>query len=317
MTSPEITIGLPVYNGERYLRAALDSLLSQEFQNFEVVISDNASTDGTADICKSYASQDKRIRFYRNVSNIGSGPNYRRVFELSRSKLFKWHAHDDLCYPSFLSRCYDVMKAAPSSTVLVYPRCQFIGEHGEPINRPSDSLESSARQPHRRIAKILRRVSHGGPLWGVIRADCLRRTLLTGTVSYWDDLLLAELSLLGQLKEIPEVLFEVRCYQGNAVAMASAEQGQEVAVNAAKANRRTRRALREWTDPSSPMPSIWLPIHQERCWEYLKRVHHVRLSLVTKSLCYLTVPAVVYWRCFIDFAGPCKHWLLGRLLGAN
>src|SRR5882762_3625197 len=99
MNTPKVSVGLPVYNGEKYLRLALDSLLKQEFKEFEVVISDNASTDGTAEICKRYAEKDKRIRYHRNHSNIGAGPNYKKVFDLSGGEFFKWCAHDDICHP--------------------------------------------------------------------------------------------------------------------------------------------------------------------------------------------------------------------------
>lgn len=314
MISPRISIGLPVYNGARYLTECLDSLLVQDFEDFEVIISDNASTDGTADICQRYASKDKRFRYSRNTSNIGAEPNYRRVFELARSDLFKWIAHDDSCYPSFLSRCYHAMESTPRSVVLVYPQCHFVGEFGEPINRLSDQLYSNAKQPHRRLARVVGRVSHGGPLWGLIRADCLRLTVLKSQVSYWDDLLLAELALLGELRELPETLFRVRCHSGNAVAVASTQQGEHVAVNVSRANRQTRRALRRWNDTSATTePIMWIPTHLERCWGYLHRVHHVSMPWNTKILCYLTVVAVCSWRYVFDRGSDCKRALLAAV----
>ena len=96
---PRVSIGLPVCNGEEYPSARIGSLLQQDFEDFEIVVSDNASTDGTAEICMKYAEKDKRLRYYRNDSNIGAGPNYRRVFELSRGEFFKWCAHDDIRKP--------------------------------------------------------------------------------------------------------------------------------------------------------------------------------------------------------------------------
>src|ERR1700757_1973550 len=113
MAKPKVSIGLPVYNGEKYLVQALNSLINQDFEDFEIIISDNASTDGTADICRTYASTERRIRYYRNESNIGSAPNYRRVFELARGDFFKWCSHDDICLPGLLSRCLQVFESAP------------------------------------------------------------------------------------------------------------------------------------------------------------------------------------------------------------
>lgn len=307
--TPKVSIGLPVYNGEQYIRQALKSLMTQDFKDFEIIISDNASTDGTAEICKSYLSKDKRVRYYRNETNIGAAPNYRRVFELAQGEFFKWFACDDLCFRTFLSRCHAAIDSAPADVVLVYPLCEFIGESGQILPGPSDRIESMSERPHRRLARVIRRVSGGGPLWGLIRANYLRQTLLTSSVAYWDDLVLAELSLLGKILEIPEVLLQVRCYPGNAVAVASQGQGSTVVLNPFKANRKTRRNLLKWNDPSAADRWIWLSNNGERCWEYLKRVHHVPLPVVEKAMCYLTVPAVFYWTRFKTVGGAWRRKL--------
>ena len=99
---PRVTIGLPVYNGENYLAAAIESLLSQTFTDFELVICDNGSTDRTEQVCRAYAARDARIRYYREVENRGLAWNFSRTFELARGEYFKWHAHDDLCGPTLL-----------------------------------------------------------------------------------------------------------------------------------------------------------------------------------------------------------------------
>jgi glycosyltransferase involved in cell wall biosynthesis len=94
---PLVTIGLPVYNGEKYLSLALDSLLAQTFTDFELVISDNYSTDGTEKICKEYAKKDERIKYYRQSENIGIFKNFLFVKNKGvKSKYFMWAAHDDL-----------------------------------------------------------------------------------------------------------------------------------------------------------------------------------------------------------------------------
>jgi glycosyltransferase involved in cell wall biosynthesis len=309
MAAVKISVGLAVYNGEKYLKLALESLLKQDFDDFEIIISDNASTDSTAEICRSYAASDRRIRYYRNDSNIGAAPNYRRVLELAQGEYFKWFAHDDILFPSFLSRCYETMRVAPPDVMLVYPLCEFIGEFGEVIASASDRIASDFARPHRRLARVLARVSWGGPLWGLMRTDQLRRCQLAGAVSYWDDLLLAEFALRGRIWEIPEVLFQVRSYSGNAAAMASQAQGTAVVSDPNKANRQTRRALLAWMDPSAANRTIWLPIHEERYWEYVKRVHLVPLPAIDKAVCYCTVPVVCYWRRFRKFGGMWKRRL--------
>ena len=105
---PRVSIGLPVYNGENYMAAAIDSLLAQTFTDFELIISDNASTDATEQICRDYAHRDGRIRYYREEVNRGAAWNFTHTFELARGEYFKWHAHDDLCARpcwSAASRC--------------------------------------------------------------------------------------------------------------------------------------------------------------------------------------------------------------------
>jgi glycosyltransferase involved in cell wall biosynthesis len=311
MRHPIVSVGLPVYNGEKYLKQALYSICNQDFHDFELIISDNASIDGTAEICKTYAANDSRIRYLRNEKNIGAARNYERVFELSRGELFKWCSHDDVCHPSFLRRCVEIFTNAPSSVVLVYPRCELIDEFGKVLGQAIDRVETRARRPNRRLAKVIRHVSYAYPIWGLIRQEYLRQTRLTGSVCYWDDVLLAELSLFGEIWEIPEVLSQQRCHPDNSVAICSSEQGDEVSGDLNKANKKTRRALLEWTDPSRSTKRIWLPVQEERCLEYMKRVYHAPLPCFEKVLCYLTVLTVSYWRRVAKRGGMWKRMLLG------
>src|ERR1700690_2651657 len=105
---PRVSIGLPVYNGEKYLAAAIDSLLAQTYADFELIISDNASTDRTAKICQEYAELDRRIRYYRQPKNCGIAGNFTRTLELARGEFFQWHAHDDICGPTLLARSVEM-----------------------------------------------------------------------------------------------------------------------------------------------------------------------------------------------------------------
>ncbi len=122
---PRVSVGLPVYNGENFIKDALDSILAQTFEDFELIISDNASTDGTQQICRQYTSKDQRIRYIRNDGNIGASKNFNQVFELSSGEYFKWIAHDDLCAPEFLERCVEVLDQDPS-IVLCFARPKAI-----------------------------------------------------------------------------------------------------------------------------------------------------------------------------------------------
>jgi len=113
MTLPRLTIGLPVYNGERYIGEAIDALLAQTYQDFELIISDNASTDGTADICQRYVEKDARVRYVRQPVNIGLAPNHNVVVDLARGELFKWASNDDLYAPELVERCVAALDEHP------------------------------------------------------------------------------------------------------------------------------------------------------------------------------------------------------------
>ena len=126
-TETIVSIGLPVYNGENYLRGALNSLLAQDYQDFEVNICDNASTDETGKICQEYAAKDSRIIYHRSDVNIGSTKNFKQVFDLSNGKYFMWAAHDDLWEPSYISKCLKKLEENPSA-VLCCSEIIFINE---------------------------------------------------------------------------------------------------------------------------------------------------------------------------------------------
>src|SRR5688572_7662493 len=121
MECPKVSIGLPVYNGENYLSQALDSLLGQTYSDFELIISDNGSTDRTQEICRAYAIKDRRVRYFRSATNRGAAWNFNNVFALSSGKYFKWAAHDDICAPEFLERCLEVLECDPG-IVVCFPK---------------------------------------------------------------------------------------------------------------------------------------------------------------------------------------------------
>lgn len=104
LKKPKLSIGMPIYNAEKFLRSRLDSLLSQSFSDFEIIISDNASTDSTSNICKEYQLKDKRIRYIRQDKNIGGGPNFYAVLEKASGEYFFWAAHDDITLPGFIEK---------------------------------------------------------------------------------------------------------------------------------------------------------------------------------------------------------------------
>lgn len=230
---PRVSIGMPVFNGEAYLELALQSLLRQTFDDFELLISDNASTDRTSDICQDYASHDRRIRYERAPENLGAAGNYNRVFERSCGEFFKWAAHDDLCAPTYLERCLDTLDRAPSGVVLSYPKTAVIDADGTVLPWNDEDLDLRQLRPWDRLRQLLRNKCLSNPIFGVIRSAALRKTRLIGGFIASDYVTLAELSLLGQFWEIPDRLFYRRVHPGDSF------QGK------------TAQAMAEWFDATN------------------------------------------------------------------
>jgi glycosyltransferase involved in cell wall biosynthesis len=205
---PLISIGLPVYNGENYVRQALDSLLAQDYESFELIISDNASTDATQQICFEYTSQDPRIRYHRNEVNVGLYNNFTRVFELSSGEYFMWAAHDDLWEPDCVSRCAEVLRENPS-VVLCYPQVKFIWPNGELIEEfpfPSFDTRAKGMDLISRFHVHIWGITYPYLIQGLIRSNALKRTRLIRDTLGAELILLTELSLLGEFAHIPELL---------------------------------------------------------------------------------------------------------------
>jgi glycosyltransferase involved in cell wall biosynthesis len=286
---------MPVYNGDRFLREALDSVLAQTFEDFELIISDNASTDRTQEICQAYAAQDQRIRYYRNEENLGAAWNYNRVFELSTGEYFKWAAHDDLCMPEYLERCVEVLDRHPT-VVLCYPKTTIIDEHGQQVENYFDSLNLRSPKPHERYAHFHNRYRSGAKcnaILGVMRASTLGMTPLIGSYVSSDRILLGELALRGQFYEIPEHLFLRRDHPQASV----------------RANPRSEERA-AWFDPSSRGKLQLL-----RCrwfFEQLLSIKRVQMSWYEKTHCYAQLGRWVLWnweRLSNDLIVAAKHIL--------
>ncbi|WAL62608.1 glycosyltransferase family 2 protein [Thermocoleostomius sinensis] len=229
--SPRISIGLAVYNGETYLQETLDSILEQTFTDFELIISDNASTDRTVEICQDYAARDSRIRFYQNDRNRGACWNQNRVYELARGEYYKLAAHDDLCAPTFLARCVEVLDQHPD-VVVCYPQTLIINEQGEIQTQYPDGklignpnkharpwqswlspligdgqLHLDSPCPSVRFRDIVCELGKCHPIFGLIRVSALKQTPGLQAYSHADGVLLARLALLGTFYQVPEVLF--------------------------------------------------------------------------------------------------------------
>lgn len=202
-----VTIGLPVCNGQRHVGEAIESILAQTFGDFELIISDNASTDMTEEICRKYAAYDDRISYHRNDKNLGAAYNFNHLCEIARGSYFKWAAHDDLLVPEFLERCVEALDTNPEA-VLCYTGVHGIDAEGRllGIEKSGSPSLDDARPSHR-----LRAALFGGArmtmIFGLIRREALEGTELHRSYSGSDRTLLAELALRGRFVSVPEPLF--------------------------------------------------------------------------------------------------------------
>jgi glycosyltransferase involved in cell wall biosynthesis len=203
---PRVAIGMPVYNGENYLAAAIDSVLAQTHRDLELILCDNASTDSTPGICEKYARSDARVRYVRNEQNIGAAPNFNRCFELADSPYFKWAAHDDVLEPTYVEKCLARLDADPTMAL-----CHsFTAEIDERGNRLGEYVSARSHLGAPRVSERFRRLlwtENCTEIFGLMRTSMLKRTNLHGSYVGSDRNLLAELLLLGTIGYVEEYLF--------------------------------------------------------------------------------------------------------------
>lgn len=202
---PRVSVGVPVYNGERYLARALDSLLAQDFSDFEIIICDNASTDSTMGIGTAYAKRDPRIRYHRNPTNLGLAGNFNRTFELARGEYFRWATHDDWHAPESLSLTVKALDSNPAAA-LCATGVSIVDQTGTEFDQWAPTVDLETPEPHQRLHRLLWSMGETHPMYGLLRASALRQTHLMQSYVGSDRTLLAEMSLLGPFVQLPEVL---------------------------------------------------------------------------------------------------------------
>jgi len=197
---------MPVYNGERFLAGALDSLLAQTFEDFELIIADNASTDATADICRTYEVRDRRVRYVRNECNLGVYRNFNRVFRLSAGEYFKFAAADDFCDRELVRKCVEVLDADPG-VVATYAKARFVDVDGNQLEVHDPGWHLMFDAPSERLKYVLVSGHWVNLPFGLLRSKELAQTRLFPLYVGGDCRLLGELCLRGKFFEIPEYLF--------------------------------------------------------------------------------------------------------------
>jgi glycosyltransferase involved in cell wall biosynthesis len=305
MAVPRVSVGVPVYNGENYLAHAVDSLLGQTFQDLEVIISDNASTDRTEEIGRAYASRDPRVRYYRNDANRGAVWNHNRVFELARGEFFKWNSADDYCGPEFVDRCVLALDEDPSAVMAVSEPTE-VDEHGKPLESrtvPTNTLLPAVppdAPTHVRFRQNIRLDHLCLSIYSLIRSDFLRRTGPMMSYADSDRVLLAQLALFGRCIVIPEILLYNRDHAGRF----------------SRSYNRYYEGWRErasWMDPSNA--KRWVFPFWTELFELMRVVRQTPLNLQDRLRCY---GEIVRWlgyedhmrRLYIDATHYPRKWIV-------
>lgn len=271
-TDLTVSMGMPVFNGERYLEEAIRSLLAQTFEDFELIISDNASTDRTEAICRDFAASDRRVRYLRNPENVGFVKNQNRVIELATARYFLLTHGDDVRAPGYLAATVPILDSE-RDVVIAHCKTRDIDENGRPLPRQDPPLRFDSPSVRERFADVIRMDHICEPDFGLTRTAALRETRLHGDYADSDRVLLAELALRGRFRFVPEYLFFRRAH---------AEQSTAIAPN--------RHARTVWYNPAH-RGKIVFPYFRQLS-EYASAVRRAPLAASDRYWCYR---ALVGW----------------------
>jgi len=301
-STPLVSVGLFVFNGERFIEGALLSILNQTYTDFELIISDNASTDRTGEIAEGYATRDDRIRYYRSEKNMGAGWNARRVYELATGKYFKWAAVDDLLEPDLLRRCVDILENDPGC-VVAHARTREVNENGSFIKNYVTPIRTDYDDPVARFWEMLHTGGHMCyQIYGVMRMSALRQLPPQGIYVNADGVLLARMALLGRFYEVPEYLFISRRHSRQSAATLP------IRVIQPRRFRLTRRYGNlpgpEWWDPAK-VRALTFPEFR-LLLEYSLSIYRSPLGIGHKLRCYSLLLTWIRW----NFIGMLKDLLI-------
>jgi len=271
---PVISVGLPVFNGVRFLGQAIESILSQSFADLELIISDNASTDDTRQICEHYIRQDSRIRYFRQNTNVGASRNWNFVVGLARGRFFKWASANDYCDPTMLSKCADILEQDPR-VILCYPRTNLVDDSNNPLGIYDGDIAVTDERPSDRYKRIRTRLALNNAQSGLIRVDSLKRTRLERVYPAGDMVLMAELALLGYFWLLPDALFYRRMDKTSASRFLSAVE------------------LRQFIDPQSTSNNAFSHWRIHR--DHVELIRRSSISALEKLRCAHVVLRHAYW----------------------
>ena len=283
----KVSIGLPVYNGSKYIGEAIESILAQTYGDFELIISDNASTDDTEEVCRSY--NDNRIRYYRSDKNRGAAWNYNRTESMANGEYFKWAAHDDKLSPDFLSKCIPHLDRN-DDVVLVYTNSIIIDKEGNITGHFDQSLDASSHDPWFRFKNLILKQHPCLSFFGLIRRKALLGTARHGNYNSADRVFLAHMSLKGKLVQIPEYLFYWRKHPEQSIRMV-----------------KDRYAYALWFDPANAGKKVYPNLRLIKEYKSIIKQEEKSMRFKDRMLCRIALQ-----RCYLKkFSKICKEILKG------
>ncbi len=290
---PLVSLCIPVFNGENYLEECIRSLIAQPRGDIEILISDNASTDATEEICREFSSSDRRIVYLRQSENMGAAWNFNECFRRSRGEFFSWTGHDDIRPPDFVDVSLAAFDAAGHDYVMVSCRSVFIDGEGESIGLDVGVMPVRSKWAFRRLGTALNHSDFSAPFYGMIRRETLERTRQVGAFEASDIVFISEVAMLGKVAEVEDVLLYRRLHLKQASEMNTSKDD-----------------LQNWLDPKSPPSS--LSYSSKLFVEHQRSIGHMGLGLGQRVMCHATVPAVMITRRSRVISGRWRRRLLGR-----
>jgi len=231
--TPMVSIGMPLYNAAPWLEGTIRSVLAQTLSDFELILCDNASTDGSKAICERLAAEDPRIRYHRHERNIGANRNYQSTLDLAVGRYFKWASSSDLCAPTLLADCVAALESRPDA-VLALGRTALFSESMDDGRLYGNDIALLSDDPKERFVELFSRMQLNNAFNGLIRREAIRAVMPLATFEAADIVLMAELALRGKFLLLDKPHFYRRMTPETATKLKSIQEAQRHMEPAAK-----------------------------------------------------------------------------------
>jgi glycosyltransferase involved in cell wall biosynthesis len=266
---PLVSLGVFVRNEGRFIRQSLESLQAQDYENLEIIISDNCSNDDTDAICREFADGDTRVEYERQATNIGATGNFIRVLDRASGKYFMWASGHDLWAPDLVSRCAAALDAHPEAA-LAYASSAWIDVDGAALDKESGWYDTRGMDAIGRFFMTFWGNQH--PVLGLIRTEYLRDLPKIHACAGSDQIMLTELALRGDFIHVPDSSWSRRAQRGTELHKERIKRytSEESGVAVSWLNRR--------------LPLLRIPV------EMMRAIYRSRLTFLEKLAMWIALP---------------------------